>query len=51
MSIFHTPHPPIRAPSPRGEGFISPGEVVETVILDKEAIRAELVKSIFWWSQ
>jgi hypothetical protein len=29
---------------PREEGFISPGEVVETVILDKEAIRAEWQK-------
>jgi len=30
MSILQTPHPPLQAPSPRGEGFISPGEVVVT---------------------
>jgi len=36
---------------PEGEGFISPREVVETVILDKEAILTEGQKSIFWWLQ
>ena len=37
MSIFQIPSTPLWEPSPRGEGFISYGEVVETATSGKAA--------------
>ena len=48
MSIFQTPHPPLRAPSPRRRRYFQfLGEWLKQKFSEKKAIRIEGQKSIF----